>query len=113
MRFDRMFFLTPGISDEPAAGASASSTSRRGKAGAKASKAPGEPHLVPRREQPEMAQGWRPTSLLLVGRRRIPGFGRFPSDHWGVLTAWQVGGAAGSAAVADKAGKVVIDLESS
>ncbi|CAK8994711.1 unnamed protein product [Durusdinium trenchii] len=68
-RFDRMLFISPGVSDvKGASGLTA-------KAKAKASK-PGD--------------GWQPKSIRLLGKEKIAGLHRFPSDHWGLLTEWTV-----------------------
>ncbi|CAK0789787.1 unnamed protein product [Prorocentrum cordatum] len=91
-RFDRVLFLSPGVSDRgPAPKAKA-----RGKAKAKAA--------APAVEAAAPAEGWRPTAVSLVGRARVPGLGRFPSDHWGVLTVWAAGGPAAAAAAAATTG---------
>ena len=78
-RFDRMFFLSPGISDKATA-------TPKPKA-----KANGASKLV---EAPQLPQGhlqaeaWRPLRFSLIGKERVPDLGRFPSDHWGLLTSW-------------------------
>ena len=74
-RFDRLFFLTPGISDEPGTKAK-SKAKANGKGKAKAMV-----HL-----ELEKKPGWRPTSFSLIGKHKVHGLNRFPSDHWGMLT---------------------------
>ena len=73
-RFDRLFFLSPGISDGGPAAA---------KATAKAKLCDTKPTT-----EDTAGEGWRPTSFRLIGQDRVPGLGRFPSDHWGLLTCW-------------------------
>lgn len=79
-RFDRIFFLSPGISDN----AAVVPVAKGNKAKAKA-KAHDQASLTPPASTKE---GWRPTKFQLVGQERVPGLGRFPSDHWGLLTSW-------------------------
>jgi len=80
-RFDRMFFLSPGVSDAPSQGLLPQPKARgKAKAAAKVTSAQGG-GLVP--------SGWRPTSFSLLGKERVPVLNRFPSDHWGLLVAWK------------------------
>jgi len=80
-RFDRMFFLTPGISDAPGRGL-LPQPKAKGKAKA-ASK------VVPAQGSGLLRSGWRPTSFALLGKDRVPVLNRFPSDHWGLSVAWR------------------------
>ena len=75
-RFDRMIFMTPGVSDAPGVGLAAAKAKAKAKAKAVA--------------HPRDGDGWRPTSIRLLGKEKVAGLGRFPSDHWGLLTEWTV-----------------------
>jgi tyrosyl-DNA phosphodiesterase 2 len=77
-RFDRMFFLSPGISDHVR-----SAPGAKGRASSKSTSNAASP------APPSSQDGWRPISFKLVGQERVSGLGRFPSDHWGLLTAWR------------------------
>ncbi|CAE8596190.1 unnamed protein product, partial [Polarella glacialis] len=94
-RFDRVLFISQGISD--IAGAPGAIAIPKAKAKAKASSA----------RMPEQSggsnNGWRPASLSLVGKEKVPNLGRFPSDHWGVLTEWTLSGGSGPSAPAGRA----------
>lgn len=72
-RFDRMFFVSPGISDK-------SATLHKLMVQAAAKPVQGL--------SAESPHAWRPLSFCLVGKERVPDLGRFPSDHWGMLTSW-------------------------
>ena len=76
-RFDRMFYLTPGLSDGPQPKAKAKA---KAKGNVKASQS-----------DLETKPGWRPMSFRLVGKEKVKDLGRFPSDHWGMLTEWCCG----------------------
>ncbi|CAE7551941.1 tdp2 [Symbiodinium natans] len=100
-RFDRMLFISPGVSD--AKGCPSLATP-------KAKAAP--------KERP--CDRWRPKSIELVGKSKVPDLGRFPSDHWGVLTAWEDGRAKplfapseekATLPIAASKGEAVIDLD--
>lgn len=84
-RFDRILFISPGVSDAPGVAGLAAA---KAKAKAKAS-----PHAAP---QALNGEGWRPRSIRLLGKEKVAGLGRFPSDHWGVLTEWTCGSSAPS-----------------
>lgn len=84
-RFDRMFFISPGISD--AAGGGVRKTTRKPHAD-RAAVALAQDCLARGSQLP----GWRPTSFSLVGQKRVPVLGRFPSDHWGIMSEWSLGG---------------------
>jgi len=103
-RFDRVLFLSKGVSDVAGApGIAAAKASAKAKATNKENKAP----VIP------PSEGWRPVELELVGRGKVPDLGRFPSDHWGVMTTWACPTAAAKSVlpVLPNAGKVVIDLD--
>jgi len=67
-RFDRCYFSSPGAT-----------TGRGGTVHKSASATPAR-----------TGTGWLPSKFELVGRSKVEGLGRFPSDHWGVQTAWRV-----------------------
>ena len=110
MRFDRILFISPGVSDVLGApgldglakGAQASAASTR------------TPEVKSRaRISPYISLNilftiflhiyieicilylylylylWQPKQLL--GKEKVPGLCRFPSDHWGLLTEWAYG----------------------
>lgn len=88
-RFDRLFFISPG-----AASRSTLSTSTTSTSGATLADS-----------------GWRPTSFSLIGKERVASLGRFPSDHWGLVTSWTSGEsatAAGNAVAAISNGITVL-----
>lgn len=91
-RFDRVLFASPAPAAR-AAGAPEPPTKRRRPA------EPGTAH-------------WRPGAFELVGRTKIEGLGRFPSDHWGLRVTWSLPGqpAAGSGAPSGHARPVFRDL---
>ncbi|CAJ1362816.1 unnamed protein product [Effrenium voratum] len=79
-RFDRLFFLSDwSLSSPKARGMAIASGKAKAKAKAK--------DLFQRAEAVP-CDGWRPTSFALLGKAKVPGLGRFPSDHWGILTSW-------------------------
>eukprot|EP00441_Pelagodinium_beii_P009024 CAMPEP_0197704532 /NCGR_PEP_ID=MMETSP1338-20131121/125986_1 /TAXON_ID=43686 ORGANISM="Pelagodinium beii, Strain RCC1491" /NCGR_SAMPLE_ID=MMETSP1338 /ASSEMBLY_ACC=CAM_ASM_000754 /LENGTH=412 /DNA_ID=CAMNT_0043288435 /DNA_START=66 /DNA_END=1304 /DNA_ORIENTATION=- len=86
-RFDRVFFLSRGVTDvEGAPGCiAAAKASAKAKVKNKENKAPAAPILS--------SEGWHPLDLELVGKDKVPDLGRFPSDHWGVMTTWAPGDA--------------------
>lgn len=95
-RFDRLFYLTPGISDVPKPKA-------KGKAKAKGNvKAPGS--------DLDTKPGWRPISFKLVGKEKIKSLNRFPSDHWGMLSVWSCGHEPSPAPITGTSSEV-IDLD--
>ena len=70
MRFDRILFISSGVSDVY-----------------------GSPGLdgVKKDSQSTVKStehGWRPKSIQLLGKEKVRTLGRFPSDHWGLLTEW-------------------------
>eukprot|EP00439_Symbiodinium_sp_Y106_P038888 s2565_g4.t1 len=81
-RFDRILFISPGISD---AKGCPSLAAPKAKAAAK----PQELNESGSTEHPN--DRWRPTRIELVGKSKVTDLGRFPSDHWGVLTFWEDG----------------------
>lgn len=92
-RFDRIFFLSSGVSE----GSGTFSTAGLAKGKTKAT---------------AQVQGCCPTSMCLLGKEKVPGLDRFPSDHWGVLTSWTHSKEPGTASESTPATKkVVIDLE--
>eukprot|EP00438_Fugacium_kawagutii_P016648 Skav205668 [mRNA] locus=scaffold458:444370:445216:+ [translate_table: standard] len=50
---------------------------------------PGKPKTAP--APAPNVDGWRPKSIQLLGKQKVQGLGRFPSDHWGLLTVWTGG----------------------
>ncbi|OLQ15685.1 Tyrosyl-DNA phosphodiesterase 2 [Symbiodinium microadriaticum] len=103
-RFDRMLFISPGISD---AKGCPSLAAPKAKAAAKPQEHPSD--------------RWRPTRIELVGKSKVPDLGRFPSDHWGVLTFWEdcpakplfaSGERKATLPIAASKGGAVIDLDS-
>jgi len=75
-RFDRMFFISPGVSDK---------ISTPHKLMVQAVAKPFQAMLADGQLQ---GQAWRPLSFCLIGKERVPRLGRFPSDHWGLLASW-------------------------
>lgn len=96
-RFDRLYFCSPGVSDSPGqsitgtAGTKKAASKAKAKAKTKAGSAASLDPSSTCASARGAATGWRPTNFTLVGRERVPGLGRFPSDHWGILTAWSAG----------------------
>merc|ERR1711977_323692 len=39
----------------------------------------------------QAGQSWQPVAFKLIGKEKVPMLGRFPSDHWGMLTTWSSG----------------------
>lgn len=78
-RFDRILFISPGVSDAP------------GVAGLAAAKAKAKAKAAPVALPAPSSEGWRPRSIRLLGKEKVAGLGRFPSDHWGLLTEWTCG----------------------
>lgn len=83
-RFDRCFFLSPGLTKGAGAGG-------RFK----------KPLLSP------TSGVWDASAFALVGRDKVEGLGRFPSDHWGMQVTFTLNGAASAGPAAATAEKVV------
>lgn len=94
-RFDRLYFLSPGVSDASARGGGKQSAKAKAKGKAKALAA-GAGDL-PMQKVDAAQSNWTCTGFQLLGKAKVPGLGRFPSDHWGVLTSWTCGHTTGSA----------------
>lgn len=94
-RFDRILFISPGVSDAPGVAGLAAA-----KAKAKAKASPHATHAT----ATSSGEGWRPRSIRLLGKEKVAGLGRFPSDHWGLLTEWTCGSSA-PASAPEKAAK--------
>lgn len=69
-RFDRCYFSSPHVTDGQGA--------IRGKSLQRSSD---EQHQ-------QQASHWVASSFELVGRSKVEGLGRFPSDHWGIQVTW-------------------------
>jgi len=97
-RFDRLLFLSQGFEASSACGRGKAKAKAKGKAKAVARAGDKAVQcLLPvsrgslASSETGVAAAWRPTSIALVGREKVPGLGRFPSDHWGLLTTWAPG----------------------
>merc|ERR1712137_168020 len=70
LRFDRCLFASPGVTD-----------------GCGAKKTMDIKVKVASKSSPL----WKATTFQLVGRSKVNGLGRFPSDHWGIQMGWAPG----------------------
>eukprot|EP00928_Gymnodinium_smaydae_P042333 TRINITY_DN28522_c0_g1_i1.p1 TRINITY_DN28522_c0_g1~~TRINITY_DN28522_c0_g1_i1.p1 ORF type:complete len:499 (+),score=72.77 TRINITY_DN28522_c0_g1_i1:46-1497(+) len=84
-RFDRAFFSAPNVS-EGSGNTPASCSKARASSASRSASSPA---------------AWSPVSFELVGRSKIDGLGRFPSDHWGIQMSWDLLGGAKLAGAAD------------
>lgn len=93
-RFDRCFFSSPGATDGRGA---LRGKPRSGTAGED--------------QGPHKASHWVASALELVGRSKVEGLGRFPSDHWGIQITWSLPVASGQPSQPSQASIVAGSIE--